>query len=108
MASRSLQKLTNQATYYAKEASGFGTRPFCTRLGCPCRARRRLDGLARSDAGVQGGDARIKATPAPGSAAATAAMSSVFSASGKYKFVRNEIGERPTLAGADDEDEDDE
>ncbi|KAJ0406508.1 hypothetical protein P43SY_001439 [Pythium insidiosum] len=100
MASRSLQKLTNQATYYAKEASGFVGWGVPAALAAGWMVWPGLTPAFKEET------LGIKATPAPGSAAAAA--SSVFSASGKYKFVRNEIGERPTLAGADDDDEDDE
>lgn len=35
--------------------------------------------------------------PAPAAPAARAAANNTFRGGGKYKFVRNEIGERPTL-----------
>ena len=39
----------------------------------------------------------IKSTPAPGTEAASAQSSNIFRGNGKYRYVREAIGEPPTL-----------
>ncbi|TMW60183.1 hypothetical protein Poli38472_000225 [Pythium oligandrum] len=93
MATRALNKLTSQGAHLAKELtalSGWAV------PGALVAGWMVWPGLTESFKEEALG---IKATPAPGFAPAAAAPSKgpVFPSSGKYKFVRNEIGERPTL-----------
>ncbi|DBA02268.1 TPA: hypothetical protein N0F65_007678 [Lagenidium giganteum] len=92
MVAKALQRLTNEAVYYGKEAKGFlgWTVPGAVIAGWLV-----WPGLTQSFKEETLG---LKPQHAPGSAAAVAAAGpAVFRGNGKYKYVRNEIGERPTL-----------